>query len=302
MTHMTFKIAAMPAYNEAHAIAEVIKGCKKYVDKVVVVDDGSTDDTVDIAESLGAYVVRHETNKGYGAALKNCFETARQLDADAMVIIDSDGQHDPSEIPKLLEPLKDGFDLVIGSRFVNGNGKNVPIYRKFGMKVLDIATYIAGGFNVTDSQSGYRAYGRRAIENINLNGTDMSAGSEILIQAKDHRLKFTEVEIHCRYDIENCSSEHPFIHGPKVLFRILKDMEYRRPLYYFTVPGMVMTSIGFLMGLKFLQDYYLGGYLRFGPTLLMVMLTIIGAFMVFTGIILHAISRMIVLNEHIRKQ
>lgn len=299
---MTFKIAAMPAYNEAHAIAEVIKGCKKYVDKVVVVDDGSTDSTVDIAESLGAYVIRHETNKGYGAALKNCFETARQLGADAMVIIDSDGQHDPSEIPKLLEPLKDGFDLVIGSRFVNGNGKNVPIYRKFGMKVLDIATYIAGGLNVTDSQSGYRAYGRRAIESINLNGTDMSAGSEILIQAKDHKLKFTEVEIHCRYDIENCSSEHPFIHGPKVLFRILKDMEYRRPLYYFTVPGMVMASIGFLMGLKFLQDYYLGGYLRFGPTLLMVMLTIIGAFMVFTGIILHAISRMIVLNEHTRKQ
>ena len=293
----------MPAYNEAHVIAEVIKGCKKYVDRVVVVDDGSTDNTLDIAESLGAYVVRHETNIGYGAALKNCFETARHLGASAMVIIDSDGQHDPSEIPKLLEPLKNGFDLVIGSRFVNGNGKNVPIYRKFGMKVLDVATYVAGGPNVTDSQSGFRAYGKRAIENIHLYDTDMSAGSKILIQAGDYNLKFTEVEIHCRYDLDNCSSEHPFIHGPKVLFRILKDMEYRRPLYYFAFPGMIMASTGFLMGLKFLQDYYMGGgYLRFGPTLLMVMLTIIGAFMVFTGIILHAISRMIVLNEHIRQQ
>ena len=293
----------MPAYNEAHVIAEVIKGCKKYVDRVVVVDDGSTDNTLDIAESLGAYVVHHETNIGYGAALKNCFETARHLGANAMVIIDSDGQHDPSEIPKLLEPLKNGFDLVIGSRFVNGNGKNVPIYRKFGMKVLDVATYVAGGPNVTDSQSGFRAYGKRAIENIHLYDTDMSAGSEILIQAGDYNLKFTEVEIHCRYDLDNCSSEHPFIHGPRVLFRILKDMEYRRPLYYFAFPGMIMASTGFLMGLKFLQDYYMGGgYLRFGPTLLMVMLTIIGAFMVFTGIILHAISRMIVLNEHIRQQ
>ena len=293
----------MPAYNEAHVIAEVIKGCKKYVDRVVVVDDGSTDNTLDIAESLGAYVVRHETNIGYGAALRNCFETARHLGASAMVIIDSDGQHDPSEIPKLLEPLKNGFDLVIGSRFVNGNGKNVPIYRKFGMKVLDVATYVAGGPNVTDSQSGFRAYGKRAIENIHLYDTDMSAGSEILIQAGDYNLKFTEVEIHCRYDLDNCSSEHPFIHGSRVLFRILKDMEYRRPLYYFAFPGMIMASTGFLMGLKFLQDYYMGGgYLRFGPTLLMVMLTIIGAFMVFTGIILHAISRMIVLNEHIRQQ
>jgi len=299
---MTITIAAMPAYNEAHSIAEVIKGCRKYVDRVVVVDDGSTDDTVDIAESLGAYVVRHEINRGYGAALRNCFETARNLGAGAMVIIDSDGQHDPSEIPQLLEPLKQGFDLVIGSRFVNGNGKNVPIYLKFGMKVLDVATYIAGGLNVTDSQSGFRAYGRKAIDHINLNGTDMSAGSEILIQARDHKLKFTEVEIHCRYDIEDCSSEHPFIHGPKVLFQILKDMEYRRPLYYFAVPGLIMTSIGFLMGLTFLQDYILGGYLRFGLTLLMVMLKIIGAYMIFTGIILHSISRMIFLNEQIRKQ
>jgi len=299
---MSITIAAMPAYNEAHVIAEVIKGCKKYVDRVVVVDDGSIDNTVDIAESLGAYVVRHETNIGYGAALKNCFEAARHFGASAMVIIDSDGQHDPSEIPKLLEPLKNGFDLVIGSRFVNGNGKNVPIYRKFGMKVLDVATYVAGGPNVTDSQSGFRAYGKKAIENIHLYDTDMSAGSEILIQAGDFNLKFTEVEIHCRYDLDNCSSEHPFIHGSRVLFRILKDMEYRRPLYYFAFPGMIMASTGFLMGLKFLQDYYMGGYLRFGPTLLMVMLTIIGAFMVFTGIILHAISRMIVLNEHIRQQ
>ncbi|MDD4378261.1 MAG: glycosyltransferase family 2 protein, partial [Eubacteriales bacterium] len=230
---MTITIAAMPAYNEAHSIADVIKGCRKYVDRVVVVDDGSTDNTVDIAESLGAYVVRHEINQGYGAALRNCFETARNLGAGAMVIIDSDGQHDPSEIPKLLEPLKHGFDLVIGSRFVNGNGKNVPVYRKFGMKVLDVATYIAGGLNVTDSQSGFRAYGKRAIENINLNGTDMSAGSEILIQARDHNLTFTEVEIHCRYDLEDCSSEHPFIHGPRVLFHLLKDMEYRRHLYFF---------------------------------------------------------------------
>jgi len=290
---MTFIVAAMPAYNEATEIANIITGCKKYVHKVVVVDDGSMDSTVDIAESLGAYVFRHETNKGYGAALKNCFEVARLLGADAMIIIDSDGQHDPSEIPKLLEPLKDGYDLVIGSRFVNGNGKNVPIYRKFGMKVLDIVTFIAGGLNVTDSQSGYRAYGRRAIENINLKSTDMSAGSEILIQAKDRKLKFTEVEIHCRYDIENCSSENPFKHGLMVLFRILKYMEYKRPLYYFTVPGMIMVSTGFLIGIKFLQDYYLGGYLRFGPTLLMILLITIGIFMTFTGIILHAVPRII---------
>ncbi len=290
---MTLTIAAMPAYNEAHAIADVILGCKRYVDKVVVVDDGSSDNTAEVAESLGAYVVRHVTNKGYGAALKNCFETARKLGASAMVIIDSDGQHNPDEIPKLLDPLKNGIDLVIGSRFVGGNGKNVPAYRKMGMKVLDAATYIAGGLNVTDSQSGFRAYGRKAIESIRLNGSDMSAGSEVLLQARDHKLKYTEVEIHCRYDLEDCSSEHPLIHGPKVLLQILKDMEYRRPLYYFSVPGMLMVTAGFVMGLKFVHDYFYGGSLSFGPTLLMMLFVQVGMFMAFTGIILHAVARMI---------
>jgi glycosyltransferase involved in cell wall biosynthesis len=128
----------MPAYNESHVIAEVIMGCKKYVDKVIVVDDGSSDDTAEIAESLGEYVEKHEVNKEYGAALKSCFRLAREFHADAMVIIDSDGQHNPDDIPRLLEPLKNGADLVIGSRFINGNGKNVPAYRKIGMKILDI--------------------------------------------------------------------------------------------------------------------------------------------------------------------
>lgn len=254
---MPFKIAAMPAYNEALAISEVIKGCQKYVDRVVVVDDGSTDTTADIAESLGAFVVRHENNKGYGAALKNCFETARQLGADAMVILDSDGQHDPSEIPKLIKPLENGFDLVIGSRFVNGNGKDVPVYRKFGMKILDIATYIVGGLNVTDSQSGFRAYGRRAIANIDLSCTDMSAGSEILIRAFDHKLKFTEVEIFCRYDLNDCSSENPFSHGTKVLVWTLREMKNRRPFYYFSVLCLILYGVWILVGLKLLPLFFI---------------------------------------------
>ena len=101
---MTLTIAAMPAHNEDCAIARMVLGCKKHVDKVVVIDDGSTDATAEIAEALGAYVVRHQMNGGYGAALRSCFETARKLGADRMVIIDSDGQHDPAEIPRLPEP------------------------------------------------------------------------------------------------------------------------------------------------------------------------------------------------------
>jgi glycosyltransferase involved in cell wall biosynthesis len=283
----------MPAYNESHVIAEVILGCKKYVDRVIVVDDGSSDNTAEIAESLGGHVVRHGVNKGYGAALKSCFKLAREVHADAMIIIDSDGQHNPDEIPRLLEPLKHGADLVIGSRFINGNGKNVPTYRKIGMKILDIVTYLAGGIHVTDSQSGFRAYGKKAIENIRFKGDNMSAGSEILLYIKDHNLKFAEVEIHCRYDLEQCSSQNPFAHGMRVTLQILKDMEFRRPLYCFAVPGMGAVTAGLFMGMMFLQDFHSGGSLSFGPILLMILIMLVGIFMVFTGIILHAISKMI---------
>lgn len=292
---MTLTIAAMPAYNEERAIAKMVLGCKKHVDRVVVVDDGSTDATGVIAEALGAYVVRHQMNGGYGVALRTCFKTARELKADRMVIIDSDGQHDPAEIPKLIEPLDNGADLVIGSRFVNGNGTNVPAYRKVGMKVLDAATNVAGGINVSDSQSGYRAYGRKAIEKIRIKDSDMSAGSEILMQAKDQGLRHREVEIHCDYDVENASSQNPVSHGVRVLVQILRDMELRRPLYYFTVPGTVLAMIGLGLGLSYLRDFYHGQSLSFGPTLLMIMLTVLGTFMTFTGIILHSISRL--LNE-----
>ena len=295
---MTLTIAALPAYNEERAIAKVVLGCKKHVDKVVVVDDGSRDATAEIAEALGAYVVQHERNLGYGAALRTCFETARKLGADRMVIIDSDDQHDPAEIPKLLEPLNNGADVVIGSRFIDGNGKNIPAYRKIGMKVLDTATSVAGGIDVSDSQSGFRAYGRTAIEKIRVKDNDMSAGSEILMQIKDHDLKFEEVEIHCEYDVENASSQNPVSHGIKVLVELLKDMELRKPLYYFTIPGFFLMIIGLGLGINFLYIKQSGGQLPFGPTLFMLLTTLIGTFATFTGIILHSMSRLI--NETLK--
>ena len=284
----------MPAYNEERSIAKLVLGCKKHVDNVVVVDDGSTDATAEIASALGADVIRHDKNRGYGAALRTCFETARALDADRMVIIDSDGQHDPMEIPKLLDPINDGLDLVIGSRFYNGNGKDVPAYRKMGMKVLDAATNIVGGLDITDTQSGFRAYGKNAIKRIYIKDCDMAAGSEILLQAKDNNLVIGEVPIHCSYDVERASTQNPVCHGVKTLLKILHDMELRRPLYYFTLPGIMMAALGICLGLDFLRTFYHGGTLSFGPTLLMILLTLIGSFMALTGIVLHTMSKLMI--------
>jgi glycosyltransferase involved in cell wall biosynthesis len=290
---MSLTIAAMPAYNEERSIAKMVLGCKKHVDMVVVVDDGSSDATAEIAEALGVHVVRHPKNQGYGGALRSCFETARELNADKMVIIDSDGQHDPAEIPKLLEPLDEEIDIVIGSRFCDGNSQNIPAYRKVGMKVLDTATNFAGGISVSDSQSGYRAYGKRAIESIRINGSGMSAGSEILLQIKDKDLKFKEVPITCSYEVEDASTQNPVGHGVGVLLTLLHDMELRRPLYYFTIPGVMLAAGGIGMGLNFLRIFYHGGNLAFGPTLLMILFTLLGSFMALTGILLHSMSSLI---------
>lgn len=282
----------MPALNEERYIARIILNSKKHVDNVIVIDDGSSDYTAQIAEAMGAHVVRHEKNQGYGAALRSCFKTAREMNATEMVIIDSDGQHNPDDIPKLLKPLSNGADLVIGSRFLNGNGKNIPAYRKIGMKILDTATNFAAATNVSDTQSGYRAYGKKAIEKISINDDDMSAGSEILMQVNKHDLTFEEVDIHCNYNVDKASSQNPVSHGIKVLVKILREIELKRPLFYFTIPGLILTALGLIIGVNLLQIVAAGGQLPFGPTLFVMIAILVGIFSAFSGIILHSMARL----------
>lgn len=251
-------IAGMPAYNEEKFIARTIIGAKKFVDQVVVVDDGSTDATKDIAEKLGAIVVRHDINCGYGAAIRSLFEKARELHADALVIIDSDGQHEPKDIEALVERLGRGdVDVVIGSRFVSGIKQEIPKYRIFGMKILDGFTRVAGGAEQnTDSQSGFRAYNKRAINAIQISGNGMSAGSEILIQIAEKNLKMAEVPIDVRYDIEDTSSQNPVTHGISIIYSIIGLISYRRPLPAFGIPGCILVIIGFITGSAAFSEYY----------------------------------------------
>ena len=154
-------IAALPAFNEETYLAKIIPLIKSYVDLVIVVDDGSTDATSSISQQLGAHVINHPENRGYGAALQTIFSAAREFNADALVIMDSDGQHDPLDVEKVLEPLLNGADVVIGSRFLDKTKNTVPGYRQIGMKMLDTATAAAGVEIGIDTQSGFRAYGKK---------------------------------------------------------------------------------------------------------------------------------------------
>lgn len=286
---MTEITAILPAYNEEVSIGSVVLQTKKYADRIIVVDDGSSDRTAEVAEMAGAEVIRHPQNRGKGAALKTGFEALNGT--GVVVTIDTDGQHDPADIPRLVAPILQGeADMVNGSRYLNGNKKDTPMYRRVGQKVLDVATNLESGLSVTDSQSGFRAFNPEIKDVFKFGQNGLAIESEMLADAAAAGLRIKEVEIGVRYDV-NCSSEHPVAHGLRVLLKILQDMELRRPLYYFTAPGLLMAGVGILMGLEFLRIFAHGGSLQYGPTLLMVLLTLVGSFMALTGIILHSIAR-----------
>lgn len=284
--------AILPAYNEEVSIGSVVLRTRKYAERVIVIDDGSSDHTAEVAEMAGAEVIRHPKNRGKGAALKTGFEA---LNGERVVItIDTDGQHDPADIPKLVEPILRGeADMVNGSRYLSGNKKDTPFYRRVGQRVLDAATNLDSGLSVTDSQSGFRAFASGTRDVFRFHQDGLAIESEMLADAANAGLKIREVEIGVRYDV-NGSTENPVSHGVKILVKVLHDMELNRPLYYFTAPGIIFSVAGLWMGLSFLQEFYLGASLQFGPTLLMILLTILGCFMALTGIILHSISRLLI--------
>ena len=234
--------AILPAFNEEVSIGSVVLRTKQYADRVIVVDDGSSDHTAEVAAIAGAQVLRHAKNQGKGAALKTGFES---LNSDAVIVtIDTDGQHDPADIPRLVQPILRGeADMVNGSRYMNGNKKDTPLYRRLGQVVLDAATNLDSGLSITDSQSGFRAFSGWSKGVFRFGQSGLAIESEMLADAAAAGLRIKEVEIGVRYDV-GVSSENPVTHGVRILLKVLHDMELRRPLYYFTAPGMLMAGPG----------------------------------------------------------
>jgi glycosyltransferase involved in cell wall biosynthesis len=218
----------------------VVVSAQKYVDKVLVCDDGSADMTADIAEKLGAKVIRHGQNMGKGEAFRSLFSACRDMGADVMVTLDGDDQHDPSEIPKLIDPLTEGLaDIVVGARF-HENNKGIPSYRKVGNKLLNAMT-IDG---ISDTQSGFRAYNKNAIQSLRPAEAGMGVDSEILIDASRKGLRIVEVPISVRYGIGKTSTHNPIYHTVDVMTSAMKLTSIRHPMTFYGIPGLVIALIG----------------------------------------------------------
>jgi glycosyltransferase involved in cell wall biosynthesis len=289
-----FVVVGIPAFNEERSIARVILRSQDYADKVVVCDDGSSDLTPMIAQRLGAIVVRHERNQGYGSAVQSLFACAKDLNADILVTLDGDGQHDPVEIPGVIKPIIEGSaDVVVGSRLVDSRQSVLmPWYRRAGVRFLTRLTNGRASQNgVKDGQSGFRAYNRESIEKLVVFEDGMGVSSEILINARKQHLRVCEVSASCDYKNGLTSSRHPVRHGASVLGSIVKLVVEDRPLIMLGVPGVLSLTAGIFFGTWMLEIYASAHHIVTNIALASIAFVVIGLFFGFTAITLYAISR-----------
>jgi len=284
MDRRPFVVACIPAFNEERTIAGVVVQALKFVDRVVVCDDGSRDLTGEIAGGLGAVVVRHEWTMGYGEALRSLFKEARRLGADVVVTLDGDGQHNPEQIPRLVKQLMDGeVDIVIGSRFVKGGISEAPGWREKGIKM--ITSLVSDGSEITDAQSGFRAYGKQAFESLALTEEGMGVSTEILVKAREKGLKVAEVPVSISYN-EDSSTHNPLVHGLDVVLSTVKHLSMRRPLLFYGLPGFFLISVAFYFWLRTFKIYTTSQKIITNITLIALSATTVGLMLMTTAIIL----------------
>lgn len=280
-------VVVIPAYNEERFIGSVVLKLLRDPITVIVVDDGSTDDTASVASSAGAIVIQQTKNQGKGAALNIGFAKAREFKPDVIAMIDADGQHLPEELPRVVQPILDGeADIVIGSRYIRQTS-HVPGHRVLGHLIFRWLTNVTSGIIVSDTQSGYRAFSPRAFELVNFHSRGFSVESEMQFLAHEHGLRVSEVPITIRYtDPPKRSVIHQ---GITVLNGVLKLTGQYRPLLFFGFPGFILMLGGIIWGLVVMDIFSKSHILPIGYTLVSVLLAILGMTLCSTGIILHSV-------------
>ena len=282
------KIAiGIPAFNEEKNIASIILKLQKITQHIIVCDDGSQDMTSEIAKKCGTEVIIHKKNLGYGAAIRSIFLKAREMDIDALITFDADGQHRIEDVKKVIKPIQEGSsDIVIGSRFLN-NSENIPKYREVGIKVITGLTNITTNSKITDSQSGFRCYNKEVLKKINPSEYGMGISTEILIKASKLKLRISEVPIVVLYDGDT-STHNPVSHGASVILSTMKYVSIERPLVFYGIPGIILFSVGLAFLVWTLQIFTEIGQIITNIALAAISGIFLGALMMVTSVILYS--------------
>ena len=274
----------IPAFNEEKNIAAIITKLADITDTIIVCNDGSSDLTSDIAEKMGAFVINHEKNLGYGAAIRSIFLKAKELDGDILVTFDADGQHRIEDIEKVTKPIIDQeVDLVIGSRFLDESEKEVPQYRKVGIKVITKITNASIKKQLTDSQSGFRAYSKKVLAELG-----MGISTEILIKASSKNFRITEVPIKILY-AGDTSTHNPVSHGSSVILSTIKYTSIEHPLKFYGIPSMILFIIGISFTYLSAEYYAEIGRLNTNLTIIAASTVLIAVVLLITSILLYSL-------------
>ena len=283
------EVIGIPAYNEEKNIAVIIAKIMKEGFSVIVCNDGSADMTGIVAEKMGATVINHTKNLGYGAAIRSIFLKARELGCDALVTFDADGQHRIEDIFKVLEPLrKNQADMVIGSRFLGKNDKNIPNYRKVGIKTLTKISNISTDLKITDSQSGFRAYNKKILEQIIPTESGMGVSIEILMKCSKSGFKILEVPIKVIYEGDT-SVHNPVSHGASVILSTMKFTAIEHPLKFYGIPGFLLLIVGLFFIVWTIQEFTNTRQIITNLALIGTGSTLLGVMLLITSIILYSL-------------
>ena len=279
----------IPAFNEEKNIAAIITKLADITDTIIVCNDGSSDLTSDIAEKMGAFVINHEKNLGYGAAIRSIFLKAKELNGDILVTFDADGQHRIEDVEKVTKPIIDQeVDLVIGSRFLDESEKEVPQYRKVGIKVITKITNASIKKQLTDSQSGFRAYSKKVLAELNPSELGMGISTEILIKASSKNFRITEVPIKILY-AGDTSTHNPVSHGSSVILSTIKYTSIEHPLKFYGIPSIILFIIGISFTYLAVEYYAEIGRLNTNLTIIAAGATLIAVVLLITSILLYSL-------------
>jgi GT2 family glycosyltransferase len=281
-------VVIIPAFNEERNVGSVVLRLRQLVDTVIVVDDGSRDATADVARLAGAQVVSHPKNRGYGAAIQSGLAAALNLDPQAVVLMDADGQHRIEDVRVIVRPiLQDEADVAVGSRFADSR-THVPRMRRVAQHGLTWLSNFGSGVKLTDSQSGMRAFGPRAMRVLLLKSNSMAAASEMQFLASDAQLRICEVPIEIRYfgDVKR----NPIAHGVDVLNGIIMLISQRRPLLFFGLPGVIIVALGVFLALDVVQTFQRVQVLLVGELIFGLAFGVIGTLSLFTAVVLTAVA------------